>query len=160
MKEELAKIEQFKTIKNIKQLGLLKIKLYYKKINTLVLLSIFFIIVLTINIVGLILIKSTTSENLLTNINTLVLVLSVLLFIVTMYITIQIFKEEISHNVHSLELRYGYKAKELFLSRIFSSGIIVLSFYLILLIINLSFGLPENNLMSIFAYRLYISSMA
>jgi len=158
--EKFNENSQFKTIKNIKLLGVLKIKLYYKKISTLILFSVFIVTILVIDIVGIFMIKNADAESLLNKINTLVLVLSILLFIITAYITINIFREEISHNIHSLELRYGYKVRELFISRIFSSLVIILSFYLVLLFINLAFGLPQNQLMSIFAYRLYISSLA
>jgi hypothetical protein len=85
---------------------------------------------------------------------------SLFLFIFTIYFTIKIFKKELNDNIHSLELRYGFKAKELFISRIVSSLIIILSAYLMILLINLSFGLSEKNLMSIFAYKLYLSSLA
>jgi len=160
MQEKLEQNYKIGFIRNIRILSILKLKLYYKKISTLLLFSVFFLIFLAVDIVGLFLIKSQKSVSLLTSINWLILTLSILLFLLTVYVTIKIFKEEISNNLHNLELRYGYKPKELYISRILSSLSIILGLYLILLLTNISFGLPENQLFSIFAYRLYISSLA
>jgi len=148
---------QFKFIKNIYLLSFVKIKSKIKKISTMIWFIFLIILTLFINLMG---IFAFIPKGDFLSIMVYKIIESLFLFIFTIYFTIKNYKKELNDNIHSLELRYGFKAKELFISRIVSSLIIILSAYLMILLINLSFGLSEKNLMSIFAYKLYLSSLA
>ncbi|AGM26296.1 hypothetical protein SSYRP_v1c07060 [Spiroplasma syrphidicola EA-1] len=143
---------------NILTLSKLKIKLFFKKISNLVLISMLLILFIILNGLGSVLIKGTIDFGLI-YINILIALNSLIFATFIVFLSVKTFNSEIRDGISSIELRYGCKTRELFLSRLISSLLLILIFFTVSVIINIIFIASTSGFINIFAYRLYISAL-
>lgn len=144
-----------------------QIELFFKNIKFIVLTSTFIILSLVINIFGFLIINNhfgyINPGHKITYINLLIVATSIFLIIQTIYLTVSCFISQIKNNVHTAELRYGYKVKNIYLSRLFFVlGVSFLALLIMFVISSIFFaiGKSQDGYQAIYLYRLYISSFA
>ncbi|MCL8210365.1 hypothetical protein LT336_00095 [Spiroplasma sp. JKS002671] len=144
-----------------------QIELFFKSIKFIILISTFIILSLVVNIFGFLIINSNlklfSPNEKITYINLLVIINSIFLVIQTIYLTVSCFITQIKNNVHITELRYGYKVKNIYLSRLFFVLSVSLCSLLVMFLISSIFfaiGKSQDSYQAIYLYRLYISSFA
>ncbi|MCL6429134.1 hypothetical protein LT335_00696 [Spiroplasma sp. JKS002669] len=144
-----------------------QIELFFKSIKFIILISTFIILSLVVNIFGFLIINSNlklfSPNEKITYINLLVIINSIFLVIQTIYLTVSCFISQIKNNVHITELRYGYKVKNIYLSRLFFVLSVSFCSLLVMFLISSIFfaiGKSQDSYQAIYLYRLYISSFA
>ncbi len=142
-----------------------QIELFFKNIKFLILISTFLILSLVINIFGLLIINSNLKffnpNEKITYINLLIIITSVFLVMQTVYLTVSCFITQIKNKVHTTELRFGYKVKNIYLSRLFFVLSVAFVSLLVMFLISSIFfaiGKTQDSNQTIYLYRLYISS--
>ncbi|MGL5268290.1 MAG: hypothetical protein ACRC8P_00750 [Spiroplasma sp.] len=138
-----------------------QIQLFFKNYKFDIFLAGIFLVNLLLDIIGLVFINSDVnpSEKWI-KVNILIVLNSLLVVILTIYVTINCFVGQIKNNIHKTELRYGYKVKNIYLSRIlFIVGFSTFYLLAIFIVSLLFFGFNYQN-QDLFIYRLYLSSFA
>jgi len=133
--------------------------LFFKDKKIITFLSSLLLINILINILYVVILNSSESSNTkLLIINALIILNSVFYLAFTIFSSIKIYLTNLKNNIHLVELRFGYKLKNIYFSRVTMIILINLAYLLLTFIISLIFFasifIPNNILI----YRAFISS--
>lgn len=146
---------------NLLQMNILiknQIEMFFKNRKFIIFISIIFGLGLILNFIGLSSIKQNNEIEKMGEIDSLILSNCILLVLKAIYITKICFINQIKNNIYKIELRYGYRIKNVYYSRIiFTLGYLIC--YLILMFgISLIFFSATYQDENLTIYRLYVSS--
>jgi len=134
------------------------LRLFLRDKKIIIFLSSLLLINILINVVfAVVLNSSEPSDSKISIVNTMIILNSVFYLVFTIFSSIKIYLINLKNNIHLVELRFGYKLKNIYFSRIIMIILINLAYLLLTFIISLIFFaslfIPNNILI----YRAFIS---